>query len=195
VDFHGEELDRGGVVVFWSRGDTHRMIVPSDYSEARELFKRMLSRFRGGRRFWTDCQSQLMRLSEPGCPLSVSFGNQVVGLVRVWQRGPDAIDRPVMLCRPTGRTAEVEIPVLLPSIAHARNFARRLKAYGVSTAGWRCYEGQHQETAAEKLFSTGLGGVTVRTELEAELVAAFGPAGRARQALPPLEIPGIAPTH
>lgn len=195
LDFHGELLERGEVVVFWDDNDKHRVIVAADYREARELCRRILGRFRGGQNMWTNVQSALPRLIDPGRSLVARFGPHAIGLVRVWRRGDCDRESPVMICRLGGRTGREPMDtILLASKEHARTFVRRVAEHGVPARGWTLYEGEHQATSAEKLFTDGLGGVVVRTELEAELVSTFGQRGQARQALPPLEIPGLAPT-
>lgn len=188
MELRGESVEKGPVVVFWSHGEQRRVVLPLGWAEAKALWKRLLGRFRGGRRHYVDAQSQLTRLLEVDLPLTARFGRHTIGLVRPYQLGELGGDEPVMICKERGSTGrEPCVPILAEDVDAARSLVRRLQARGVSVSDWRCYEGERLDIPVEKLFrSTADGRIFGRTVLEDELVACFGSSGRARQEFPPL---------
>jgi hypothetical protein len=194
-------LSEGPIVVFWSHTEQHRLVIPIGWAEAKALWQRILRRFHGGLRHYTNAQASLGQLAECGVPVSTRFHEHLVGLVRVYGHGSLEGLAPVMICKeggPTGR--EPRMPILVPSIEVGRNVVRQYRDCGIRAHDWRCYNGEYLEVSAEKLFRKAPDGSVVgRTQLEEDLVACFGPAGRARQKFPPLpaytevELPGGGP--
>ncbi len=157
------------------------MVLPATYADAKALFRRILSRFRGGRAHYQNLQSQLITLADVGHPITFFSREHLAGMVKPWALGdPREGVEPVMICKERGATRrEPQLPVLVGDVESARDLVRRLGARGVAIADWRRYRGEFLDGPAEKLFVPGAEGH--RTQLEAELIATFGPVGRANQ--------------
>jgi len=170
-------------IFFWVLSE-HRRIFVGDWSNLKVLGKRVFRRFRGGQGHWNNLQSTLLRLETPGRPAAAVLGRHVLGYVRPWKLDGHEIvpgSEPVMIARSSRRGFHLISPVLVPSIEHGRELLRDLRdEHSARPIEWRHYCGEYPDLPMDKLFLSGSSGI--RSDLEHELTATFGPAGRARQA-------------
>jgi hypothetical protein len=167
-------------VVAWRYRGHRRVALPPNATASRELFKRVMRRYIGGRAQHATLLEQFAELIEPDRPLTARFRDHIVTIVRPFYAAGalDAVE-PVFICQ-EGRGGRPRVPCLFAEVEPAREFVRTV-APAVPLVGWRRYDLEILEDAGDRLrFSKG---ASLRTALESEIVENFGPAGRDRQGL------------
>lgn len=179
----GLSVSPSNPIFFWVRSERRRIVV-ADWGQLKILGRRVFRRFRGGQGHWNNLQTTLRKLEIPGRPVAAIFGHHVLGYVKPWQLDAHELipgSQPAMVARASRRGFYLISPILVPSIEHGRELLRQLRdEHGASPKDWQCYHGEYPAQPIDKLFLANSPGL--RTELEHELTASFGPEGQARQA-------------